>query len=337
MKQTIEISWGSLWRIFIFVAFVAILYFGRQIVLGLFFAIIISSGLEGFIGWLEKIGLPRSISVILIFLSVILILMLLIYMLLPLAIVEINTILGTFGKTNSSFSFLSGFSGIKTISGFINQISSQICSNNSTPFNLFSSAFGGIGLALAVIISSFYLCLSKDGVERFLKVVVPPDYEESTLRIYEKSSQEMKFWFETQIFSSVIMGVLIWGGLTLLNVRYAFLIGVLGGVFEIIPFVGPFLSGALAVISALGTSTTLAIYTLIFFLIAQQFESNILIPIFNRRSIGLHPVIVIASVLIGAEVGGFLGVFVAIPAAAIFQEVITDWSNQKRSLRKSNL
>jgi predicted PurR-regulated permease PerM len=334
MKQMVEISWGSLWRIFIFVAFVAILYFGRQIILGLFFAIVISSGLEGFINWLEKIGLPRSISVILIFLFIILIFMLLVYMLLPLAIVEINTILGVFGKNNSSFGFLSQFSGIKTISGFINQISSQIFSSNSAPFDLFSSAFGGIGLALAVIISSFYLCLSKDGVEKFLKVVIPPDYEDSTLRIYEKSRQKMKYWFQTQIFSSVIMGILIWGGLTLLNVRYAFLIGVLGGVFEIIPFVGPFLSGALAVVSALGTSTTLAIYTLIFFLIAQQFESNILIPIFNRRSIGLHPVIVITAVLIGAEVGGFLGVFVSIPAAAVFQEVITDWSIQKRSLNK---
>ncbi len=331
MKQTVEISWTTLWRIFIFVSFVVILFLGREIILGLFLAIVISSGLEGVVNWLERIGLPRSISVILIFLAAVLVLILLIYMVLPLAIVELNTILGVVGKTNSGLSFLASFSGVKTVNGFISRLSSQIFSGSATPFNFFSSALGGFGLAFAVVISSFYLCLSRDGVERFLRVVVPPDHEETALRIYERSREKMGAWFQMQLFSSMIMGLIIWGGLTLMNVKYAFLIGVLGGLFEIIPFLGPILSGVLAVASALATSTSLAVYTLIFFLIAQQFESNILVPLLNRRSVGLHPVIVITAVLIGAEVGGFLGIVIAIPAAAVFQEVITDWSIQKRS------
>jgi predicted PurR-regulated permease PerM len=335
MRQTFEISWTTLWRIFIFAVFVAVLFLGRQIVLGLFLAIVISSGLEGVVSRLERIGLPRSISVILIFLAAVFVIILLIYMVIPLAIVELNTILGVVGKTGGGLGFLMSFNGVKTVNGFINQLSSQIFSGNATPLNFFSSAVGGFGLAFAVIISSFYLCLSRDGVERFLKVVIPPDYEVAALRIYERSREKMGAWFQMQLFSSAIMGLIIWGGLTLLNVRYAFLIGVLGAVFEVIPFLGPILSGALAVASALATSTVLAIYTLIFFLIAQQFESHFLVPLLNRRSVGLHPVIVITAVLIGAEVGGFLGIVIAIPAAAVFQEVITDWSIQKRST-KSN-
>ena len=192
---------------------------------------------------------------------------------------------------------------------------------------------GGFGLALAVIVSSFYLCLSRDGVERFLKVVVPPDSEAAALRIYERSREKMGSWFRMQLFSSAIMGLIIWGGLSLLGVRYAFLIGILGAFFEIIPFVGPILSGVLAVASAIATSAALAVYTLVFFLVAQQFEAHFLVPILNRRSVGLHPVIVITAVLIGAEVGGFLGIVIAIPAAAVFQEVITDWSIQKRTVK----
>ena len=83
--------------------------------------------------------------------------------------------------------------------------------------------------------------------------------------------------------------------------------------------------------AALLTSTTLALYTLIFFLIAQQFESNILVPILSKRSVGLHPVIVIISLLIGAEVGGVLGIIIAVPVAAIFQEVVQDWSIKRRA------
>jgi predicted PurR-regulated permease PerM len=333
-RQAFEISWTTLWRIFIFVVFVAVLFLGRQIVLGLFLAIVISSGLEDVVSWLERIGLPRSISVILIFLAAILAIILVVYMVLPLAIVELNTILGVAGKTGGGLGFLASFSGVKTVNGFVNQLSSQIFSSNATPLNFFSSALGGFGLAFAVIISSFYLCLSRDGVERFLKVVTPPDSEAAVLRIYERSRQKMGAWFRMQLLSSVAMGFIVWGGLTLLNVKYAFFIGIIAAIFEIVPFIGPILSGALAVVSALATSTVLAVYTLIFFLIAQQFESNVLVPLLNRRSVGLHPVIVITAVLIGAEVGGILGIIISIPAVAVFQEVITDWSVKKRSAVK---
>ncbi len=330
MKHIIEISWGSLWRIFIFASFVMVLFLGLQVVLGLFLAIVISSGLEGVINRFERIGLPRSISVILLFLAAVLSIILLIYMVLPLAIVELNTIIGVVGKSGGGLGFLSGFSGIKTVSGFVNQLSSQIFSSSSTPLDFLSGALGGFSLAFAVIISSFYLCLSRDGVERFLKVVIPPDYEVAALRIYERSRKKMGAWFQMQIVSSVIMGFIVWGGLTVLNVRYAFFIGILAAVFEVVPFIGPIISGAFAVASALAVSVSLGVYTLIFFLIAQQFESHFLVPILNSRSVGLHPVIVIIAVLIGAEVGGFLGIVIAIPAAAVFQEVIEDWSTQKR-------
>ncbi len=334
MKQSLEISWGSLWRIFIFVSFVVVLFLGREILLGLFLAIVISSGLEGVVSQLERIGLPRSISVIIIFLAAVLAIVILVYTVLPLTIIDLNMALRALEKTDSGLGFLMGFNGVDTARGFVSQLSSQIFSSGASPFGFFSQALGGVGLALAVIVSSFYLCLSRDGVERFLKVVTPPDYEVSTLRIYERSRKKMGAWFHMQIFLSVIMGLLIWGGLTVLHVPYAFLIGLLGAFFEIIPFVGPLLAGALGVVSAFTVGVPLAIYALIFFLIIHQFEAHVLVPLLNRRSVGLHPVIVIVAVLIGVEVGGFLGVVIAIPAAAVFQEVVEDWSYQKRLAHK---
>jgi predicted PurR-regulated permease PerM len=79
------------------------------------------------------------------------------------------------------------------------------------------------------------------------------------------------------------------------------------------------------------TSTTLAFATLVFFLFAQQIESNILVPILTRRSVGLHPVIVIVALLIGAELGGVLGIIISVPLAAVFQEVVQDWSTKRRA------
>jgi predicted PurR-regulated permease PerM len=131
------------------------------------------------------------------------------------------------------------------------------------------------------------------------------------------------------------MGCIVWAGLSIMHVPYAFLVAFIAALFELVPFVGPIISGAFGTVSALTISTTLAFYTLIFFLVAQQIESHILVPLLSRRSVGLHPVIVIVALLMGAELGGFLGIVIAVPAAAVFQEVIQEWSTKRRALSEA--
>jgi predicted PurR-regulated permease PerM len=332
-KTTFEISWVTLWRVLLFIALVMVLYEGRQIMLGLFLAIIISSGLEGVVDFLEtRASLPRSVSVILIFLAALIVFVLVVYTVVPFLLVEINTIFSGVNKASlGGWGILLNLQNSPSVSSLVGKVSTQFIASNTSPLDLFSRALGSLGLAAAVLVSSFYLSLNHDGVEKFLMVVVPPDYEEATMRIYKRSKELIGAWFRMQIVLSVIMGFTVWGGLTLLGVKYAFLIAILAALFELVPFLGPILSGAVAVVSALLTSTTLAFYTLIFFLIAQQFESNVLVPLLSRRSVGLHPVIVIVALLIGAEVGGVLGIIIAVPLAAIFQEVVQDWSSKRRA------
>ncbi len=332
-KTTFEVSWVTLWRVLAFVALVAVLYEGRQIVLGLFLAIIISSGLEGIVDVLEeRIKLPRSVSVILIFLLALIIFIVVVYTVVPFLLVEIDTIFSGVNKASlGGWGILLNLQASPSVSSLVGRVSSQFIASNASPLDLFSRALGSFGLAAAVLVSSFYLSLSHDGVERFLMIVVPPDYEEATMRIYKRSKQLIGSWFRMQVVLSVIMGFIVWGGLSLLGVKYAFLIAILAALFELVPFLGPIISGAVAVVSALLTSTTLAFYTLIFFLVAQQIESHILVPLLTRRSVGLHPVIVIVALLIGAEVGGVLGIIIAVPVAAIFQEVVQDWSAKRRA------
>ena len=335
-RHSLEISWGSLWRIAIFLAFAVVIYLGHQIVLGLFLAIVISSGFEGIIDGIERrVHLPRSLCVVIVFLATALIVVIFLYAVIPFAIVELNTIAITAGKSSSpasgSLGFLLSLRTSQSAASLMKELSTQIFSGSSS-LNIFSSLLGSLGLIVSVIASSFYLSLSRDGVERFIKMVTPASIEPAALRIYERSRRKIGSWFRTQLILSVIMGVIVWGGLALLGVQGAFLIGCLAAVFELVPFIGPIVSGAFAVVSALGTSAQLAIYTLIFFVVAQQFESNILVPILSKRSVDLHPVIVITALLIGAEVGGFLGMVIAVPLAAVFQEVAEEWSIKKRGI-----
>jgi predicted PurR-regulated permease PerM len=335
-RNSVEISWGSLWRIAVFSVFAIVIYLGHEIVLGLFLAIVISSGFEGIIDVIERrLHVPRSLGVVLVFLIAILLVAVVFYAVLPFAIVELNTIALTAGKSSATTSgglgLLLSLRTSQSASSVINKISTQIFSGNGS-LGIFSGALGSLGLIISVIASSFYLSLTRDGVERFIKIIAPVAYEPAALRIYERSRRKIGSWFRMQLVLSLIMGAIVWGGLTLLGVQGAFLIGLLAATFELVPFIGPIVAGAFAVVSALGTSPQLAVYTLIFFVIAQQFESNILVPIFNRRAVDLHPVIVITALLIGAEMAGFLGMVIAVPAAAVFQEVVEEWSVKKRGV-----
>lgn len=341
-RHTVEISWGSLWRVSLFAVLMAVAYLGRQIILGLFLAIIISSGLEGAVDELaRRVHLPRSMGVILIFLLAALVIILIAYSVVPFVIVELNTVTSSAGRSmtssTSSLGFLLNLQTSQSASSFMKKISTALFANGGAPIDFFSNALGSLGLFVSVIASSFYLSLSRDGVERFIKIVTPLEYEPTALRIYERSRRKIGSWVRMQLILSMIMGVLVWGGLTLLSVPNAFLIGCLAGIFELIPFIGPIVSGAIGVVSAIGVSATLAVYTLIFFLVAQQFESNILVPILSKRSVDLHPVIVITALLIGAEVGGFLGMVIAVPMAGVFQEVVEEWSTKKRGIPMPSL
>ena len=323
-KRSIEISWISLWRVFTFLIFAATLYLGRQILLGLFAAIVISAGLDFIVDFLERRGIPRTLAVILIFLGFMLAVAAVIYLVIPFIVADLNSVLVSLNKSKLGAWLGPAFNlkATQSVGALIDKLTSQIWGGDTSPLATLSALLGGLGLAIAVIIISFYLAISRDGIERFLRAVMPLEYEAPALSIYERSRKKIGSWFRTQIFASFIMGILVWVSLGILGLKHAFIIAMFAAIFELVPFVGPILAGAIAFIFALTTSPVLAVYTLIIFLILHQFESHVLVPLLMRRSVGLHPVIVIVALLIGIETAGLLGAIISVPLAAVLQEVL---------------
>ncbi len=336
-KNALEISWSTLWRILFFVTFVAIMFMGRGILLGLFLAIVISSGLEFIVTFLEKRGLPRTLGVIVIFLSFAVLVVMMAYTLVPLMVIDLNSAFAKLAKfdNRSLFGPLLSFRTTQSIAEFINKISTDFLSGSGSAFGAFSGVVGGLMLGISILVSSFYLSITKNGVERFILAVIPHQYESEVLHVYERATRKIGFWFRSQLLLSVLMAGLVLVTLLILGVRYAFLIALLTGIFELLPYIGPIISGAVAVLAAFVTSVELASYTLVAFVVLHQVENHILVPLLIGRNVGLHPVIVIIALLIGAEVGGFLGILISVPAAVVFQEVIEYWSDQKKTRRMS--
>jgi predicted PurR-regulated permease PerM len=327
-RKYLEISWFSLWRVLFFLALAGLMYLSLNILLGLFLALVISSGLEFIVNFMEKRGIPRTVGVILVFVVSALLVIITVYTVLPLLIIDINTALLSLDKLaqDSWWGPFVDFRSTQSLNEFINRISQELFSGGTSPLGAFSNLFGSLALTVSVVISAFYLSLSRDGVERFIMAVFPADMERQALKIYERSRARIGLWFRTQILLSLIVGVVVLITLSILGVRHAVLLGLLAAVLEIVPFIGPILAGTAAVISALITSPSLALYTLIAFLVIHQIENHILIPMIMGKSIGMHPVIVIMALLIGAEAGGFMGILVSVPAAVVLQEILEGWN-----------
>ena len=182
---------------------------------------------------------------------------------------------------------------------------------------------------MIVLVVSFYLSLSRNALDDFLKSIMPPQFEAYAHGLWMRAQKKMGRWLQAQILLSFIIAVVVGVGLWILGVKYAFLVALVAGVLEIVPFVGPIVAGGLATLLALSQSTALGLYVLVFFIAAQQLEGHILVPLLIKKLVGLNPVAVILALLVGAKLGGILGVFLAVPLAAVADEFFDDLARRK--------
>ncbi len=330
-KQVIEISWSSLWRVAFFLLFAAIAYESRQIILALFFAIVISAGLETVVNFFERYGVPRLLGTILVFLIIVFCIVLVTYIAVPIFIIQLNDLFLNFNKFANVFGSSLNPEVIRLVNSLITGISTRLFQGTFAIFTSASQIFSGVSLLIFVFFSSFYLTLSRSGIERFIIAVFPASSEAAAMRIYKRVNRKLGAWLRIQFVLSAIIGTLVFIALSLLGVKYAVLLGILAAIFEIVPFVGPIISGGLSVITALSISPVLAIYTLLVFFFIQELEGHILVPILMNRAISLHPVIVLFAILVGFEAAGLLGIIISVPVAALLEEILGEWSSRKSS------
>jgi predicted PurR-regulated permease PerM len=136
-----------------------------------------------------------------------------------------------------------------------------------------------------------------------------------------------------QLLLSLIVAVLVYLGLTILGVPYAFLLAIGAGVLELIPVFGSILAAIPAIaIAFVNGGTTLLLLVAGLYLIVNQFQSNLIYPLVVKKVVGVPPLLVILSLIIGMQLAGFLGIILSVPVAAALQEFVTDVQKEKRAL-----
>jgi len=326
----LEISWNSLWRILGMLILVSIFYVALDIWVAALLSIVISSALDASVTWLEKKKIPRVVGTLGIFILVILIFALVLYTVVPIALSELNILLKNIGKADKTyFGFEEVAKMIAAVNDSLGKLTNVLLSGSASFIDTVSKFLGSLTLVIAVFILSFYLTVDRDGVEKFLLAVVPTGYEDKTLEVYYRTREKIGGWLYGQIFLSLSIGVAVFLGLWIIGVKYSLVLGILAALLEIVPFVGPILSGAIAFLIAMSQSFNAGIYTFFLFLIIQQAEGVLLAPVFMKLTTNLHPALILISLLIGGRLFGLVGIVIAVPMSVALQEIMENWSKEK--------
>ncbi len=335
-----EINYASLIRIVVVGLVLVALFYLREILVALLFAVVVASAIEPGVRWLARYRVPRILAVLVIYLVALGVLAGAIYLIVPALAEEFNAFLDSFPRYQRLLlQELRAFRELPFYSLFSENAESVILNPpfdlraaGGSALNLIFGLFGGIVSGIILIVVSFYLASQERGVEYFLRLVTPLAHEEYVIDLWSRSQAKIGQWLRGQLLLGLIIGLVVYAALLLLGIRYALILALLAAVFELIPIIGPILAAAPAVffgflISPLQGLIVALVYTLI-----QQAESHLLVPLLMRRTVGLNPLVVIISLLAGAKLGGILGMFLAVPIAAIVVELVTDHDRKKRGL-----
>ena len=174
-----------------------------------------------------------------------------------------------------------------------------------------------LDVVLALVISLYLLVDGPRFAARSL-ALIPRQHRAKALFVQDNVSRVLGGYLRGQLTLAVIIGIVAGVGTALLGLPYAVVLGVLAGLFELVPMFGPILSVIPAVVVAVFMPFPTVVWVLLFFLAIQQIENNVLAPRISGHAVGLHPLGAMFALLAGFQLAGLLGGLFAVPLAGVF-------------------
>jgi predicted PurR-regulated permease PerM len=332
MNRTIEISSGTILRTIFILLLLWLLFLIRDILVLVFLAIIIVSAIDPMVDWFQKRKVPRSLTVLVLYVLLLSVLGVAIGFLVPPLANEVRGLGENFPalveKLSGYFRIIHDYAVSHNLQQQISDFSGNIASRFSqVGTNIFSgtiSLIGGMFSFIVVLSIAFYMSVQEKGVKKFFASIVPDEHGEYIMGLVERIQYKMGRWLLGQLALMVIIFVIDYVGLLLIGAPYALVLAIMAGLLEIVPYVGPIISAVVAASISFLHGPLTGLLVLGLFAVAQQLEGYVIAPLVMKKAVGLNPVVVILALMIGAKLGGMMGIIVAVPIAAILGEVVKD-------------
>ena len=302
------------------------------------YAIILAYILNPLESYIEKNGIKRIWAVFIVYFIVVLVIFLLSITLLPKMVNEIKGLLESLPELgNDSFGYIYNkylkyndnienlpkeFQGVKELLKFdgskIEEIILKILSSVTNSILLMVSKL--LNLVLTPILA-FYFLKDADKFKRILILSIPKQIRMSTINVAKDIDHVLGGFIRGQIIVAGIIGLLTTLALLILKVEFAVIVGIIAGVSNVIPYFGPIVGMVPAAIFASLGGLNKVIWVIGALLLIQQIESSIISPKIISDKVGVHPTVVILSLIIGGKYFGLFGLLIAVPVAGVIKVI----------------
>lgn len=319
--------------IFILACFWA-LYEVRAILVPFLLGFILAYILVPLVDALEKFSFSRGLAIVLIYALFLGVTVIIVFFVLPILFVDFNEIIKIIPEytrtLQSMFAYIQEeysqfpipISIRKVTDGtfirFEEATISYIKAIGDVLISLFSQSFN---LILTPILG-FYFLKEYNMFGGKALVFLPARYRAELISVGGEINKVIRKFIRGNLLVATIVGIMTTLGMSLIGMKFPFLLGIIVGITNIIPYFGAIISAILAFLLALLQSKWLAVYVLALMIFIQQIESSIISPKILGDSVGLHPIIIIFVLMVGGKIWGIIGLLIAVPVAAILKILV---------------
>lgn len=364
-EKKLNINWKTVAKFIIITSLIAIIVYlyRRYPVLGLSTSAIFLSALIAFllnpiVKLMEKHKIPRGLGVLISYILIVVILVFLGIAIVPDLVKQTTTFLSNLPSTvmqlthnveellknwNINSSILTDFRN--TANEYLIEISRNIPKWLESLINTIQGGFSAIIVLVLVPIITFYFIIDKEKILRNIYNIIPKAWKKDSYYLYKEINFAMKEFIISRalmaIFIGVSTGIMLW----LFGIPFAIIIGIITAIMDIVPYVGPVIATAPALIFAFIRSPMTFVWVAILSWFLQWIEQNIVGPKLFSSSSGLHEVVILISIIIGGGLFGVWGMILSVPAVVIIK-ILIEYSFMKmrgiepkftKDLEKQNL
>lgn len=322
--QKVEISSRTIIFTVFFLLGLGFLWQIKDLIFSLLIATIFAGALKPAVNYLERVKLPRILATFLVYFLFVFVFFYIFTLIIPPLATELvslfknlpGIIRNTLPTMGSTFDF--------------DFFSRNLPSITNQTFEFIKGLFGNVIFVSSTMFFSFYL-LSERNLSKKLLGNFFEEHEISRITLVaERAQKRMSSWFWGQIILMLVVGGLTYIGLFAFDIKYALALAVLAGILEVIPNLGPILSAVPAVLIGYSVSPILGLSMVVLYFIVQQLENNLIVPLVMKKVTGLHPIVILVSLIVGGKIAGVIGVILAVPVTLLLETVIIEWHRMTR-------
>jgi predicted PurR-regulated permease PerM len=333
-KKQIKIIYRRLFLLLVSIAGLYFIYRVRVVLIPFIFAFFIAYLLNPMVRYIEGKKVPKTVAVILAYLVVTVVVALIAVFGIPHMVDELNKLGKTIPKVNTKIQGIISFAEKRytnfTLPGGIEQvIKENVMRAENALINaakagtmVIINLFTYLVILIIAPVFAFYFLIDIERLQDGLIQTIPRKYRSDFLAVLRDIDEIIRGFLRGHLLISVIVGFLIGLGTFIIGLDFSLIIGIISGIAELVPYIGPFLTAVPVIGLALLYSKKTALYAVIVLLVVQQLESSVIAPKILSKNIGIHPLLVVFILMAGGELYGLAGVLLAVPAAATLKVIL---------------